>query len=72
MRNIFSIRDEFTYETMVVTVDYDTHEIKIYIRGELMGTIDISSKSFTWSNTVSLNKGYWGGASGITYRNILI
>ena len=71
-QNIFTIRDEYTYETVVVTIDYDIHEFKIYIRGELINTVDITSKSYEWSNIAWFNDGYWGGASGITYRNILM
>lgn len=70
--DIFTIRDEYTYETIVVTIDYDVHEFKIYSHGELINTVDISSKSYEWSNIAWFNKGYWGGASGITYRNILM
>ena len=72
MDNVFTIRDEYTYETIVVTIDYDIHEFKIYSHGELMNTVDITSKSYEWSNIAWFNTGYWGGASGITYRNILM
>lgn len=65
-------RDEYTYETIVVTIDYDNHEFKIYNHGELIATADITNKSYEWSNIAWFNKGYWGGASGITYRNILM
>ena len=37
-----------------------------------MNTVDITNKSYEWSNIAWFNKGYWGGASGITYRNILM
>lgn len=67
-----TIRDEYTYETTVVTIDYDNHEFKIYNHGELIATADITNKSYEWSNIAWFNKGYWGGASGITYRNILM
>ena len=66
------MRDEYTYETIVVTIDYDIHEFKIYSHGELINTTDITNKSYEWSNIAWFNKGYWGGASGITYRNILM
>ena len=70
--DVFTIRDEYTYETIVVTIDYDIHEFKIYSHGELINTVDITNKSYEWSNIAWFNKGYWGGASGITYRNILM
>ena len=70
--DVFTIRDEYTYETVVVTIDYDIHEFKIYSHGELINTVDITNKSYEWSNIAWFNKGYWGGASGITYRNILM
>ena len=70
--DIFTIRDEYTYETIVVTIDYDIHEFKIYSHGELIKTADITNKSYEWSNIAWFNKGYWGGATGITYRNILM
>ena len=69
---VFSIRDEYTYETIVVTIDYDIHEFKIYNHGEFMNAADITNKSYEWSNIAWFNSGYWGGASGITYRNILM
>lgn len=72
LEDVFTVRDEYTYETIVVTIDYDTHEFKIYSHGELFNTVDITSKSYEWSNIAWFNKGYWGGASGITYRNILM
>ena len=70
--DVFTIRDEYTYETIVVTIDYDIHEFKIYSHGELMSTADITNRSYEWSNIAWFNSGYWGGASGITYRNILM
>ena len=69
---VLTIRDEYTYETIVVTIDYDIHEFKIYSRGKLIATADTTNKSYEWSNIAWFNKGYWGGASGITYRNILM
>ena len=66
----YSTRDEFNYETITVTADYNTKEIKLYSGSYLLRTV--SFDRFGWSNKAWFNDGYWGTKAGICYRNILM
>lgn len=68
--SVYSTRDEFNYETITVTADYNTKEIKLYSGSYLLRTV--SFDGFEWSNKAWFNDGYWGTKAGICYRNILM
>ena len=67
----YSTRDEFNYETITVTADYNTKEIKLYSGSYLLRTVSFDDV-FEWSNKAWFNDGYWGPKAGICYRNILM
>ena len=67
---LYSTRDAFNYETITVTADYNTKEIKLYSGSHLLGTA--SFDGFEWSNKAWFNDGYWGTKAGMCYRNILM
>ena len=67
---VYSTRDAVNYETITVTADYNTKEIKLYSGSYLLGTA--SFDGFEWSNKAWFNDGYWGTSAGICYRNILM
>ena len=70
INGVYSTRDAFNYETITVTADYNTKEIKLYSGSYLLGTA--SFDGFEWSNKAWFNDGYWGTKAGLCYRNILM
>lgn len=70
INSAYSTRDAVNYETITVTADYNTKEIKLYSGSYLLCTV--SFDGFEWSNKAWFNDGYWGPKAGICYRNILM
>ena len=70
INSIYSTRDTVNYETITVTADYNTKEIKLYSGSYLLGTV--SFDGFEWSNKAWFNDGYWGAMAGMCFRNILM
>ena len=70
INGVYSTRDAFRYETITVTANYNTKEIKLYSGSYLLETK--SFDGFEWSNKAWFNDGYWGTKAGICYRNILM
>ena len=66
----YSTRDAVNYETITVTADYNTKEIKLYSGSYLIATT--SFDGFEWSNKAWFNDGYWGAMAGMCFRNILM
>ena len=70
INGVYSTRDAFRYETITVTANYNTKEIKLYSGSYLLETK--SFDGFEWSNKAWFNDGYWGTMAGMCFRNILM
>ena len=70
LRDMYSTRDAISYETITVTADYNTKELKLYSGSYLIA--NASFDNLGWSNKAWFNDGYWGAMAGMCFRNILM